>query len=260
VKRLEDLNVEIYERASAEQSKFKEWLMTQLPEEILNHAYEYSTREDILMALEEYEFNREQAEAILGKESVLDAIYHEFGKVETEHMTDIRDCIGNYADETAKRQIPDVPVYRESAAYAREHGELNKFRASMKVNEMCRTAIENAINDNYRDNILNTKGVDDVSWLYGNERVLYVLAATVQKKSWDGRISEKNKEWANAYLGGKPNVDDECRFYINNAHPGLVDLFVNAARKELDRKPSVLEKLNKKPEKPPLRPLDPLEL
>lgn len=259
MKNLNDLNAEIYEKACEEQAKFKEWLLSQPPEEILNHAYEYSTREDILMALEEHDFNREQAEALLAKDDVMGAIFHEFGKLETEHMTDIRDCIGNFADEAAKRQILDVPIYRESAAYAQEHGELNKYRASMKVNEMCRTSIENAINDNYHDNILNTKGVDDVAWLYGKDRVLFVLAATVQKKSWDGRISDKNKEWANTYLGGE-KVDAEYRFTIGDAHPGLLDLFVTAARKELDRKPSVLEKLSKKPENKASRPLDPLEL
>ena len=64
---------------------------------------------------------------------------------------------------------------------------------------------------------------------------------------------------ANTYLGGE-KVDAEYRFTIGDAHPGLLDLFVTAARKELDRKPSVLEKLAKKPDNKASRPLDPLEL
>lgn len=37
----------LYQKASAEQDTYRAWLLTQPPEEILNHAYEYITREDI---------------------------------------------------------------------------------------------------------------------------------------------------------------------------------------------------------------------
>ena len=44
----EELNTKVYEKAFAEQEKFKEWLLSQPPEEILHHAYEYALREDQL--------------------------------------------------------------------------------------------------------------------------------------------------------------------------------------------------------------------
>lgn len=31
---------------------------------------------------------------------------------------------------------------------------------------------------------------------FGAERVLYVLANTIQQKEWDGRFTYPNKEWA----------------------------------------------------------------
>ena len=37
----EELNTKVYEKLFAEQEKYKGWLLTQSPEEILNHAYEY---------------------------------------------------------------------------------------------------------------------------------------------------------------------------------------------------------------------------
>lgn len=40
----EKLNTELYKKLFAEQEQFKGWLLTQPPDEILNHAYEYSTR------------------------------------------------------------------------------------------------------------------------------------------------------------------------------------------------------------------------
>lgn len=48
----EKLNSELYNKMSAEQDKYRDWLTSQPPEEILRHAYEYSVREDILMAME----------------------------------------------------------------------------------------------------------------------------------------------------------------------------------------------------------------
>ena len=52
----EELNTKVYEKAFAEQEKFKEWLLSQSPEEILHHAYEYALREDILLSLEYNDF------------------------------------------------------------------------------------------------------------------------------------------------------------------------------------------------------------
>lgn len=41
----EELNTKLYEKLFAEQEQFKGWLLTQPPEEILNHAYEYTIRD-----------------------------------------------------------------------------------------------------------------------------------------------------------------------------------------------------------------------
>ena len=51
----EELNTALYKKVFAEQEKYREWLLSQPPNEILNHCYEYTVREDIVLALEEYE-------------------------------------------------------------------------------------------------------------------------------------------------------------------------------------------------------------
>ena len=48
-----DLNTALYEKMAAEQEKYRDWLKRQPPEEILHHTYEYTVREDIVMAMEE---------------------------------------------------------------------------------------------------------------------------------------------------------------------------------------------------------------
>ena len=48
----EERNTAFYQKMFAEQENFRDWLKSQPPEEILNHAYEYIIREDILLSLE----------------------------------------------------------------------------------------------------------------------------------------------------------------------------------------------------------------
>ena len=50
-----DYNARLYEKMKAEQDKYRDWLVRQEPSEILNHTYEYTMREDIVMCMEELE-------------------------------------------------------------------------------------------------------------------------------------------------------------------------------------------------------------
>lgn len=45
----EELNTALYEKMAAEQNTFRDWLKSQGAEVVLDHAYEYSVREDIVM-------------------------------------------------------------------------------------------------------------------------------------------------------------------------------------------------------------------
>ena len=59
------LNTQLYQKMFAEQAHFKNWLMSQPPEEVLHHAYEYTCREDILLSLEYNDLSPRQAKALL---------------------------------------------------------------------------------------------------------------------------------------------------------------------------------------------------
>jgi len=62
-----DLNTALYEKMAAEQDKYRDWLKSQPPEEILHHTYEYTVREDIVMAMEDLELTDAQAQALLDR-------------------------------------------------------------------------------------------------------------------------------------------------------------------------------------------------
>lgn len=250
----EELNTAVYKKLFADQQKYRDWLMSQSPEEILNHAYEYNVREDIVLAMEYHDLTDEQAKALLDSPAPLDEIFHAFEQIEGDHMDIVWGCIETRANDIIEEQaeaLRTLPVYSETAAHAKEHGERELYNKSMQANIMCRTAIEDAIHDHYHDNRLDPAGALDVLKRFGPERACYVLAATVQDKDWDGRISNSNKQWAKGIAIPQDrtawNSASYRRFVVGNAHPGLIDLFVNQVRREIDlmkeRKPSVLKKL-----------------
>ena len=324
----EKLNQQLFKKMSAEQDKYRDWLSAQPSEKILNHAYEYSVREDILMAMEYMDLPADQAKALLSSPAPLDEIYNDFEQIEGDHMDIIRECIETRAkdiletmpkDEVAletaigfveahkvdegidytlydvkytsvdggviedtslsvleaamqvceenslanPREIPHdelmskvhevedrnvelinefltkPPVYKETAEYAINNGEIDLYRRSMRANVECRMAIEDAIADGYDGLRLDTSSVKDIIKQFGAERVEYVLANTVQQKDWDGRFSRDNKAWAKEISVCPEN---RAAFSVGRPHPGLTDLFVSAARKELREAEKIAEK------------------
>lgn len=94
-----DLNAALYEKMVTEQDKYRDWLKSQSPAEVLDHAYEYSVREDIVIAMEDMELTNAQVQALLNSPSPLADVYHYFTKTESSHMEEIRDSIEKRADE-----------------------------------------------------------------------------------------------------------------------------------------------------------------
>ena len=119
-----DKNTALYEKMATEQDKFRDWLKSQSPAEVLNHAYEYTVREDIVMAMEELELPEAQAAALLASPSPLADVYKEFADRETSYMDVIRDSIEEQAEAALNAQR-ELPLYRHDAAYAREQGDLD---------------------------------------------------------------------------------------------------------------------------------------
>ena len=230
----EELKNTLMDKLSREQDKYRDWLKGQPPEEILHHSYEYTVREDILMSMEELTLSEAETRALLLSPSPMAILYDKFSDLETGYMDTIRDSIEDTARDEAKK-LRDLPVYPYPADHAREQGELDAYRASFRANVSCKDAIEAAIRDNYHDNRLDTAAVGQVAEQFGQERMLYVLAATVRHFDYDGRISRDNKRWANtipAYQNGDGMDGDRSVQFVVSSHPGLTDLFLTQARRE----------------------------
>ena len=138
-----------------------------------------------------------------------------------------------------------VPIYPHTGAYAKEHGELDAYRASHQEDMACKKMIEDVIRSNFDGMHLNKSAAKLVLDEFGAERTVRVLANTVQQKNWDGRFSSENKAWAKAQdilgCGGDPIM---CDRFVVNSHPAVLDGFISQTRRMLQERMSVREKLN----------------
>ncbi len=95
----EELNAALYNKMNQEQAIYMDWLESLPPNEILQHAYEFTVRQDILFAMEYTELQPEQCKALLKSPCPVADILRDFEKLETGYMDTIRDCIEGRADK-----------------------------------------------------------------------------------------------------------------------------------------------------------------
>lgn len=92
----------LHEKMLQEQNAFEDWLKNQSAEEILKHTYEYTVRNDIIMAMENLKLTDAQIQALLDSPTPLADVYRYFEKLETGYMDTIRESIENRADDVCR--------------------------------------------------------------------------------------------------------------------------------------------------------------
>ena len=100
----EELNTRLYEKMFAEQEQFRDWLLSQPAAGILNHAYEYTVREDILMSLEYHDLEDSQARALLKSGKPLKQIFERWENQETSYMDTVWDTVQEQARAAEAKQ------------------------------------------------------------------------------------------------------------------------------------------------------------
>ena len=257
----EPLDVQLSERLSAEYNFFVSNLMNQKPEVIISSAYEINTKDNIRTYAEneKLDLTDEQIKALLSSENVLNEVYLEWNKNESANSyDDVLTVLQDRADRILVSQerstkenvqvehseekqeetvFSNIPVYAKSLSEARELNELDIYRASRKENSDCANMIDAFISKHYNDNSLDSESVlNDLLERYPIERIALVSAVNIADKSWDGRISNANRAWANAFLEDYP--DDVMRQkgeYYLTAHPGLLNLFADTIRSYIEK-------------------------
>ena len=145
-------------------------------------------------------------------------------KIASENPAENRFCQELFAamfEIVARWTDPGKLVYPYSSDVAAQRMEETSYYDSVKRNNECAQAIDNAIHKScYEPNYYNLRGAARVAVAeYGFARVNLVLAHTLQTHGWDGRYSPANKEWAEGFElpGGAFGQT------ILNAHPVLID-------------------------------------
>ena len=100
----EELNTEVYEKLCAEQAKYKEWLLSLEPSEILRHAYEFVVREDIVYVMEYTELPDEKCKALLKSPDLTSEVYKIFDHMETDYMPTLEWCMEHAADLRSQKE------------------------------------------------------------------------------------------------------------------------------------------------------------
>lgn len=235
-------------KMNSEFAEYEAWLLQQPASVILENAFQYTTKQDILMHAESAELSPAQLETLLRLKAPLEGVFEAYRNTDSDFlMVTMHDAMETCADNTMAVQRT-APVYTQPPDYAREYGELEQYRESNRLNVLCKEAIEQAVRDNYRDNRLDADAVwRDVTAQFGSKRAAFVLAMTVREKDYDGRFSRENKAWAKSQpLPPDPERRGRyCSYVVDKAHPLLTNALITHARRELERqkKPSVMEKL-----------------
>ena len=217
------------EKMTAEFDGYRSWLLKQPPEEILNHAYEYTTKENLLNVLGDTDLKPQQIETLLRSPCPLEDVFKDCSYIDqSDYNYTLKVLIDQRADMEMEKQRT-IPIYNGTAREAKERGELDKFKASAETDENCKTAIENAIARNYDGTRLNTSAaIREVREQFGDKRLARVTASLIANREHDGRISPENMKWAEKNATTK-------KLSTGRTHSGLLDIFATRLR-ESERK------------------------
>lgn len=97
-----NLMQDFYDKISEEQSQYKDWLMKQPPNVILDHSYDYSIREEILASVEdeEHKLCDSQVNALLSVPDTLAYLRKEYERSDPITMEHTWGVIQETADRT----------------------------------------------------------------------------------------------------------------------------------------------------------------
>ncbi len=101
----EQLSNELYNRMLEEQRGFVQDLMTRTPREILDKAYEYTVRNDIVCLMESIDLSAKQCEALLKSGTPLADAFNAFQNRETDYMDTVRETLECHANAILREEF-----------------------------------------------------------------------------------------------------------------------------------------------------------
>ena len=121
----EELTAALQEKMTAEQESYTSELLKLPPEKILENAYQYAVREDIVYSLEDCSLSNAQLSALLKLDRPLESVWQTFLHNDYDTMSPIRDSVEDRADEelrAAKREERGEPKHASIRKQLKEGG------------------------------------------------------------------------------------------------------------------------------------------
>ena len=160
-------------------------------------------------------------------------LYMSQESLEDKNITFLK--LGRDVDEAELKVNDEIAKFAMKAAYNKKL----PLEATM-ISRNCGSDIEKGISTHFDGMHLNTDFIANLYALYGEERMNYVLANTVQMSDGDGRYSPDNKAWAKEI--NINNAEDDRRTFYVNSHPAVLDGFITAYRKHVKEFKEQLDK------------------
>lgn len=160
-------------------------------------------------------------------------LYMSQESLEDKNITFLK--LGRDVDEAELKVNDEIAKFAMKAAYNKKL----PLEATM-ISRNCGSDIEKGISTHFDGMHLNTDFIANLYALYGEERMNYVLANTVQMSDGDGRYSPGNKAWAEEI--NINNAEDDRRTFYVNSHPAVLDGFITAYRKHVKEFKEQLDK------------------
>ena len=173
---------------------------------------------------------KEQADEYIIAAPVL---YMSQESLEDKNITFLK--LGRDVDEAELKVNDEIAKFAMKAAYNKKL----PLEATM-ISRNCGLDIEKGISTHFDGMHLNTDFIANLYALYGEERMNYVLANTVQMSDGDSRYSPGNKAWAKEI--NINNAEDDRRTFYVNSHPAVLDGFITAYRKHVKEFKEQLDK------------------
>ena len=176
---------------------------------------------------------KEQADEYIIAAPVL---YMSQESLEDKNITFLK--LGRDVDEAELKVNDEIAKFAMKAAYNKKLP-----LEAMGISRNCKLDIERGIATHFDGMHLNTDFISNLYALYGEERMNYVLANTVQLSESDGRFSPDNKAWAKG-ISVNNSDEDRRKFYVTS-HPALLDGFITAYRRYVKEFKEQLDKEEK---------------
>lgn len=129
----------------------------------------------------------------------------------------------------------EIEVYKETASYARNHGQEEAYKNSLRANNVCRQAIECLIKKS-PSHVISVSDIEKILIpAFGLDRVALVLAITILHRN-NSRFDKALQKWAEQYPV-KPDLgtldNDRNEWLVIDADPESINVFASYIREKL---------------------------